>query len=116
MDTRILLRPTPPFRLDLTAWALQRRSGNLIDRWDGQSYSRVLRTDEGTFEIAVCEAGEAGRVLRVTIKRESLRQEVKQRIKGLLESVLGVRADLSGFTAWLKKTRSSDPSRAAFGA
>ena len=29
------LRPGPPFRLDLTVWALRRRPRNLMDRWDG---------------------------------------------------------------------------------
>ena len=36
------LRPVPPFRLDLTAWALRRRSHNIVDRWDGTEYRRVL--------------------------------------------------------------------------
>lgn len=36
------LDPTPPFRLDLTAWALRRRPQNEVDFWDGETYSRVL--------------------------------------------------------------------------
>ena len=28
-----IIRPVPPFRLDLTAWALRRRARNVIDRW-----------------------------------------------------------------------------------
>jgi hypothetical protein len=58
METRFLLRSVPPFRLDLTAWALQRRPGNLIDRWESQAYRRVLALESGTFEIAVSEVGE----------------------------------------------------------
>lgn len=38
-----IIRPLPPYRLDLTAWALRRRARNLIDRWDGSSYRRVIR-------------------------------------------------------------------------
>ena len=97
METRFLLRPVPPFRLDLTAWALQRRPGNLIDRWDGRTYHRVLAVEEGTFDVAVCEADESGRTLKVTVKTASLQKQTKQRIKELLECVLGVRSDLSGF-------------------
>jgi hypothetical protein len=37
-----MLRPVPPFRLDLTVWALRRRRRNLIDRWDGTQYRRVV--------------------------------------------------------------------------
>jgi hypothetical protein len=35
--------PVPPFRLDLSAWALRRRPGNAIDLWDGTSYRRGRR-------------------------------------------------------------------------
>jgi hypothetical protein len=33
----------PPFRLDLSVWALRRRPGNTVDRWDGTSYRRGRR-------------------------------------------------------------------------
>jgi len=41
-DLNVSLNPLPPFRLDLTAWALRRRPINAIDSWDGEAYSRVL--------------------------------------------------------------------------
>jgi hypothetical protein len=37
-----IIRPVPPFRLDLTVWALRRRARNLVDRWDGTTYRRVI--------------------------------------------------------------------------
>ncbi|MBV8610422.1 MAG: hypothetical protein JO034_23555, partial [Singulisphaera sp.] len=39
------LKPVPPFRLDLTVWTLRRRPDNAVDRWDGQTYRRVLSLD-----------------------------------------------------------------------
>lgn len=36
------LEPIPPFRLDLTAWALRRQPTNSIDRFDGGVYQRIL--------------------------------------------------------------------------
>ena len=54
-----VLRPIPPFRLDLTVWALRRRPRNLIDRWDGTTYRRVIvigRTADRT-------GGAAGRLV-----------------------------------------------------
>jgi hypothetical protein len=36
------LRPVPPFRLDLTCWALRRRARNIVDRWYANSYRRVM--------------------------------------------------------------------------
>lgn len=97
MATKFLLEPVHPFRLDLTAWALQRRPGNLIDRWDGASYRRVLTVDGSTFEIAVSQTGEAARTLGVTIAVDSLGREAKQKTRDLLVSALGIRIDLSGF-------------------
>ena len=44
-DLTFSLDPLPPFRLDLTAWALRRRPVNAIDSWDGEAYSRVLAID-----------------------------------------------------------------------
>jgi hypothetical protein len=37
-----LVEPVPPFRLDLTVWALRRRASNAVDRWDGTIHRRVL--------------------------------------------------------------------------
>ena len=97
MATQFLLQPVHPFRLDLTAWALQRRPGNLIDRWDGAAYRRVLTVDGSTFEIAVSQAGEAAGTLVVTIGGDPLRRGTKQRTRELVVSALGIRVDLSSF-------------------
>jgi DNA-3-methyladenine glycosylase II len=45
-------RPIPPFRLDLTVWALRRRPRNLIDRWDGTTYRRVIVVGGRPTELA----------------------------------------------------------------
>ena len=49
------IRPAPPFRLDLTAWALRRRARNIIDRWDGTTYRRVLVYGDVPMEAAVTQ-------------------------------------------------------------
>ena len=46
-----------PFRLDLTVWALRRRTSNLIDRWDGHTYRRVLVIGKEPAEVAVSQTG-----------------------------------------------------------
>ena len=51
------VRPTPPFRLDLTVWTVRRRSGNAVDRWDGHVYRRVLVLHGTPVGIAVAQAG-----------------------------------------------------------
>ncbi len=53
--------PVPPFRLDLTVWALRRRPENAVDRWDGRRYRRVLDAGHEAVEIAVAQTGPPGR-------------------------------------------------------
>jgi DNA-3-methyladenine glycosylase II len=43
----------PPFRLDLTVWVLRRRAKNVIDRWDGQLYTRILTLGKVPVELTV---------------------------------------------------------------
>jgi DNA-3-methyladenine glycosylase II len=52
-----ILKPRPPFRLDLTAWALRRRARNLVDRWDGTTYRRVLVFGRSLMEVATRQVG-----------------------------------------------------------
>ena len=54
---RFVVAPTPPFRLELTVWALRRRSRNAVDRWDGHVYRRVVVLGDTPVEIAVEQAG-----------------------------------------------------------
>jgi hypothetical protein len=51
------LEPVPPFRLDLTVWTLRRRRDNALDRWDGQTYRRVLPLPAGLVEVAFRTGG-----------------------------------------------------------
>jgi DNA-3-methyladenine glycosylase II len=51
------IEPAPPFRLDLTAWAIRRRPENLMDRWDGQSYRRVLAIEGKAVQVTVTQSG-----------------------------------------------------------
>jgi hypothetical protein len=51
-----VLRPVPPFRLNLTVWALRRRPRNRIDRWDGTTYRRVIVMGGRPTELAVRQA------------------------------------------------------------
>src|SRR5512140_1877885 len=68
VQTSFVLEPIPPFRLDLTAWTLRRRPDNVIDRWDGQTYRRVLVDDDGPFEISVTQLDELERArLRIFV-------------------------------------------------
>jgi DNA-3-methyladenine glycosylase II len=93
-----LLDPVPPFRLDLTVWTLRRRPDNLVDRWDGQTYRRVLPLPVGTVEVAVTQAGppEAPR-LRVAVEGLPLNAGVQSAVVSALGRLLGLDIDLTAF-------------------
>jgi DNA-3-methyladenine glycosylase II len=90
--------PVAPFRLDFTAWALRRRRQNIIDRWDGATYRRVLPFDDVPIEVAVTQSGacDAPR-LQVILSGPGLRPEFKEQAKSLMEKMLGLRVDLAPF-------------------
>jgi DNA-3-methyladenine glycosylase II len=54
-SVRFNFEASAPFGIDLTAWALRRRPRNLIDRWDGKRYSRVLVVDDAPFHLSVAQ-------------------------------------------------------------
>jgi DNA-3-methyladenine glycosylase II len=98
--------PTPPFRLDLTVWALRRRPENAVDRWDGKTYRRTLMIDRKAVEVAVHQRGrrEAPQ-LEVDLSGDHLTVGQEESARALLERMLGAQTDLKGFY----KLATSDP-------
>ncbi len=93
-----MLEPIPPFRLDLTVWALRRRPDNIVDRWDGQTYRRVLVENGKPFEIAVTQFDELEiPQLRVTVTGEVAISDVKTYVTAAVERLLGIHVDLMEF-------------------
>lgn len=93
------LEPVPPFRLDLTVWTLRRRPDNVIDRWDGETYRRILIVEGSEpFEVAVTQSGSSDAPhLCVSIASEKLDDEIKRQTISALERLLGINIDLDGF-------------------
>ncbi|MFN8188474.1 MAG: AlkA N-terminal domain-containing protein [Gaiellales bacterium] len=92
------LRPRPPFRLDLTAWALRRREQNTIDFIDGQTYRRTLRPGGRPLAVAVTQRGGADDP-RLEVALGSRRSASEDDVKRLLTRLLGLDVDLSAFHA-----------------
>ena len=92
------LDPLPPFRLDLTAWTLRRRPENAVDRWDGQTYRRVLSLPSGLLEVAVMQVGppQAPR-LRVAVEGQPLRHPVQTAVESSLKRLLGTHVDMTSY-------------------
>jgi DNA-3-methyladenine glycosylase II len=89
-----------PFRLDLTAWALRRRSHNAVDRWQASTYQRVVSIDGGPLALSVTQDGglDAPR-LSVALAGRPIDQRVELLADDALNRLLGLTVDLSGFAA-----------------
>lgn len=93
-----LLEPVPPFRLDLTAWAIRRRPENLMDRWDGKSYRRVLAIDGDAVRVTVTQSGgKTTPQLHVVATAAGRCAPKKPRIAAAIERLLGTCVDLRPF-------------------
>jgi DNA-3-methyladenine glycosylase II len=91
-----VMRPVPPFRLDLTVWALRRRSRNLIDRWDGTTYRRVLTLGFTPTELTVRQEGSVDAPQLIVSATPSPRAEVDRRgLQSTVNRLLGLRIDLA---------------------
>ena len=90
------LRPVPPFRLDLTVWALRRRPRNLVDRWDGTTYRRVVIIGGRPTELAVRQAT-ASSAPRVIVMATPAPRTLPERrhVRLVVERLLGLRIDLN---------------------
>ena len=94
------LRPTRPFRLDLTVWALRRMPHNETDRWDGSMYTRVLALDRSIVKLEVSQPDE--RRIRINVHASRPESPLGQRIVPLIEKMLGIRIDLRPFYRFAK--------------
>jgi DNA-3-methyladenine glycosylase II len=92
----------PPFRLDLTVWALRRRPHNTVDAWDGASYTRTLLADGLPVQVMVREepGGSPGPVrIGVVLRRrgEAPSEAAAAEVRSTVERLLGLDVDLAGF-------------------
>jgi DNA-3-methyladenine glycosylase II len=105
-QTVFSIMPVPPFRLDLTAWALRRRLVNTIDHWDGTNYRRVLMIGIRPAEVTVRQTGSTERpTLLVSLSGAHLTPSAKTVAKSLLERMLGLRTNLTPFYALAARDR-----------
>ncbi len=87
-----------PFRLDLTVWALRRRSNNRIDRWDGREYRRVVVLGGSPVEVSLAEGISQGVTMGLRGER-AVSTGVSEAAGRLMEKMLRPGLDLSPFYA-----------------
>jgi len=96
---------TPPFRLDLTAWALRRRKKNAIDNWDGEAYSRILVLQGTPVKITAVQGG-SPKSPKLTVRLHSTKQlslEQQTEAQVVLQKVLGLAVGVQPFQALAAK-------------
>jgi DNA-3-methyladenine glycosylase II len=92
------LSAQPPFRLDLTVWALRRRPDNAIDRWDGRVYRRVLASRDGPLSVEVIQIAPPDRAeLKITASGAGVGPSVEPQLSAILRDMLGLGIDLHDF-------------------
>jgi DNA-3-methyladenine glycosylase II len=92
------LKVVPPFRLDLTVWALRRRPENKMDRWDGKTFCRGLVLNGKPVEIAVIQIGSMTMPrLQVTVTGVPSGHNLRAGVTETLNRMLGLQANLKGF-------------------
>lgn len=105
------IEPVPPFRLDLTVWALRRRAHNAVDRWDGVTYRRRLLLEGGRMadvQIAQVAPPERPR-LKVSVRSSGLSTVVQRRVYKTVARSLGTNIDLQPFYALAARDRRLAP-------
>lgn len=96
------LPATPPFRLDLTVWALKRRSKNTIDLWEEDRYIRVLDIEDTAVIVEVEQR--FGKDAICVVARSARRiSRLKEKIAHTLNVMLGLQVDLAPFYQLAKK-------------
>jgi DNA-3-methyladenine glycosylase II len=92
------IHPLPPFRLDLTVWALRRRARNAIDQWDGEAYRRAFAFTHTPVAVSISRAGRRkGPHLAVVSDPGRAGATVEGELRANLDRMLGLQLDLSDF-------------------
>jgi DNA-3-methyladenine glycosylase II len=88
----------PPFRLDLTVWALRRRPDNAVDAWDGTTYRRALEVEGAAIEVETVQSGSvAASEVTVELLGDRLDERTEHAVRAALTRVLGLERDLAAF-------------------
>jgi len=100
------LRPTQPFRLDLTSWVLRRRPDNTWDSWDGETYRRVLVVEGVPMDVSAVQRGNE---LLVTLSGTQISSRIREQVIVSLRKLLGIDVDLSAFYRFAQSDRQLAP-------
>ena len=91
------LAARPPFRLDLTVWALRRRAHNIVDQFDEGVWRRILMIGRAPVAVAVRQT-RRGSHPEIEVRISAARPDrVKAQAAAIVTMMLGLERDLSDF-------------------
>ena len=94
------LSPRPPFRLDLTVWALRRQAHNRMDDWERETYRRVWRYGDGWLKVRLWQThGDPDPLLEGEIYQGPQDERAVSWVREQLTWMLGLDRDLAPFCA-----------------
>jgi DNA-3-methyladenine glycosylase II len=95
----VVLPVTPPFRLDLTVWALRRRKNNAVDRWDDGQYSRIVVAEGDPVRLTVSQetAGVEPHLILTVESTTRISTRARKEAGLLVQKMLGLAVDLRPF-------------------
>jgi DNA-3-methyladenine glycosylase II len=96
---KIELRAKPPFRLDLTVWALRRRRQNAVDRWNGEQYDRIFVVNNKPVRLTISQRQDrATPTLDVDVESaRKLRTQDTEALASCVRRTFGLTTDLRPF-------------------
>ena len=96
---KLTLSAIAPFRLDLTVWALRRRKTNMVDRWDGGRYSRILVLDGHPVGVVITQAGTSRNPnLSITLHcQKAITVQAEKMSLSVIRKMLGLEINLQPF-------------------
>lgn len=96
---RFILPITPPFRLDLTAWALRRRKINIIDQWDNGRYTRIIVFNNNPVKITITqeETSTEPKLIITLQSKNVITPQIQKEAQLLIQKMFGLTVDLQPF-------------------
>jgi DNA-3-methyladenine glycosylase II len=103
---KFVLPAVAPFRLDFTVWALRRRKTNIVDRWDGGQYSRVLILDNSPIGVVAVQGGtRRAPILSITLHCQgAITDRLEESTISAVRKMVGLEMDLRPFSRLAAET------------
>jgi DNA-3-methyladenine glycosylase II len=96
---KLILSTIPPFRLDLTVWALRRRPKNIVDQWNGNQYIRVIFCNDSLVKLTITQKFERinPKIIVLLQSQKEITPEMQRNIQVLIQNMFGLTVNLQPF-------------------